>query len=121
MGALEMFMSWQAVTLAVIVVTLSGGVKALVDTAWPGGKEARRGNRWVTRLVLPAMPLVLGFVAGVFVPLRPVAVVEFVITHADPDWHWLGYGGWGFVAGGVAGDYLYSKFKSFLRHSGHRA
>jgi len=120
MGALEMFLSWQALVLAVAVVTVSGGIKALVDTAWPGGAAARRKNKWVTRLVLPAVPLILGFVAGMVIPIRPEAVAEYVAEHVDGGWAWMAYGGWGLAAGGVAGDYLYSKFKDFLKHDEKR-
>ena len=111
MGALEIFISWQAIALAVIVVTVTGGVKKLVDTVWSGRKD----NRIATRLVLPSVPLVLATLGGIFIPMYPEALVEYAESHDGNEW--ILYGAWGFVAAGVAGDYLYSKFTAYLGHN----
>ena len=110
--ALEMFLSWQALVLAVITVTVSGGVKRIVAVAKPDWRK----NRILARLVVPAIPLVLGTLAGMFIPLRPEAVIEYVNTHADDGWQWAAYGGYGFVTGGVAGAWLYDRFADFFGH-----
>lgn len=109
---LELFLSWQALALAAIVVTLTTGVKTVVGLIWKDWRD----SRVTSKLVVPSIPLVLGFFAGIFVPLRPEAVVEYVSSSTAGAWSWVAYGAWGFVVGGVAGAWLFDRFKSFLTH-----
>ncbi len=110
--ALEMFLSWQALVLAVITVTLTAGAKAVFGFAWKDWKTSRVASK----LVVPALPLVIGFAAGVLVPLRPEAVVEYVAASTSGFWVHVAYGSWGFVTGGVAGAWLFDRFKAFATH-----
>jgi hypothetical protein len=110
MGALELFVSWQAIMLAVVTVLVTEGIKRVLDLVW----EERKKSRIFTRIALPAMHGALGFLAGMLLPFRPESVVEYVTAYDSPAW--LAYGLWGLIVGGVAGDYLYTKLKKFLKH-----
>lgn len=112
MDGLEMFLSWQALVGAAIVITVTGGVKAVINLAFKGWKD----NRIMARIVMPAMPLVLGALGGALIPVRPEAVVEYVAEHTSGFSSTLAYAAWGFVAFGVAGAWLFDRFKDFLAH-----
>ncbi len=109
---LELFISWQALALAAIVVTVTGGAKTVVGIVWKDWRDSRIGSK----LVVPSIPLVLGFLAGVFIPLRPEAVVEYVTSSTSGAGSVVAYGAWGFVTGGVAGAWLFDRFKDFVQH-----
>jgi hypothetical protein len=108
---LELFISWQAVVLAVLTSVLFEAFKRVLDMTW----KKRKQNRWMTRLGMPALHGALGFGVGVASPLRPEALMEYVSVHVTMPW--LGYGVWGVLVGGVAGHYLYRHFKAFLSHN----
>jgi hypothetical protein len=109
---LELFISWQAVVLAAIVVTVTAGVKTLVCLAWKGCKKSRVGSN----IVLPMIPLVLAALAGAFIPLRPEAVVEYVSSHTSGFGSTVAYAAWGFVAAGIFGAWLFDRAKDFVTH-----
>lgn len=124
MGPLDVFLGWQALLTAVIAAMLMQLVKALIDlghapaggtgTKIADGREVRRQSRILTRVILPALPPLIGAALALVLPL-PESLAEYVAS-ADPWWLALAArAAWG-AACGQFSDYLYSKVKSLLRH-----
>ncbi len=111
MDALALFVSWQAVIVAGVTVTVAGGIKQLISVLWKTWKD----NRIMAKLVMPAIVLVLGTVVGMFLPLRPEAVTEYVTANTSGPGTFAAFGGWGFVTGGVAGSWIFDKTKEFFQ------
>jgi len=105
-GPLQILYSWQSLLLAIAITIGTQGVKRLVDS-FMGGTDTRKQRRYMSTVVLPAVPLALGTLAGMFVPLRPELLMEYVRTH-DVSMYWVG-GAYGLAVGQFA-DYLYQRF-----------
>lgn len=119
MEVLELFYSWQAVLVAVACI----GITKLVTTILEMAKilsDKGDGPVWTRRLLLPLLPITIGFLVAAFVPLRPEFLVDYVNTHVQ-GWWWttLSYGAWGAACGQFAG-YSYDRLKDLLeaRRSG---
>ena len=97
--------------LGVVVYVITQFIKTVIDTAM--GKEKRKANVWLTRVVLPAIPPVIGCLLGAFVPLRPEPLIEFVGEHLAGFDQTLAYAAYGTVVGQFS-DYIYSKAKAFM-------
>jgi len=109
--ALALFVSWQAVVLALITVTISGGIKQLISVLWKTWKS----NRYMAKLGMPAIVLMVGTLAGMLIPIRPEAVTEYVTSHTSGAGSFTAYGGWGFVAGGIAGAWIFDLVKDWFQ------
>lgn len=115
MGPLDLFFGIAPLLLAGIVWMLMQLIKAAIDLRV--GREQRREKVWLTRIVLPAIPPVIGFALAMFIPLRPESLVDFVGRADLTDWQARAvYGAWGAAVGQFA-DYLYSKLKAFIQDS----
>lgn len=113
MGPLDLFFGIAPLLLAGIIWMLVQLLKAGID--YRLGREKRREKVWLTRIVLPAIPPVLGFAIAMFLPLRPESLVDFASRAELSDWQARAvYGAWGAAVGQFA-DYLYSKLKSFIQ------
>jgi hypothetical protein len=109
-----MFIGWQALVIAAIASPVAQLVKKILDVTMT--KERRKGNKWISKVALPMVPIVIGAVAAAFIPVRPEALIEYVGEHAKDGWQQLlAYGAWGAACGQFA-DYLYSKLKDFVTH-----
>jgi len=106
LGPLQILYSWQSVLLAVVITSITHGVKASIDV-YMGGTDLRKQKRWMRKLVLPAIPLSVGAVLGMLVPLKPDVLMEYVATHhVSPYLIGATYG----IAIGQFADYLYTRF-----------
>lgn len=81
LGPISAIICWQSIILAMVVVTLTHGVKKALDSAM-GGAEAREKVKFVDNLVLPAIPIVLGAVLAMVLPLTPDLIAAWVVDHA---------------------------------------
>lgn len=86
LGPLSIFLCWQSGVLALLIAILTHGVKALIDYKL-GGKDARQERMFFNSLVLPATPILLGAVAGMFIPLWPDVLGDYLKAHALVGWH----------------------------------
>ena len=111
LGPLTLMYSWQALLCATACVGVTQLVKTLLDLTM--GKEKRKANKWITRLVLPLTPILVGAIYAALVPLRPEALVEYAAEHINDGWQYVGYAGWG-AACGQFSTMLHSKLKDFL-------
>lgn len=109
-GPIAVFISTPAVTAAVIIALATSGSKVTLDLAV--GKERRKLNPWLTRVLLPLVPLALGALYGAFVPFRPAALLNYAAEH-DVSIYAIGtaYG----VVVGQFSDYVYTKIKSSMK------
>lgn len=119
MNPLDIIYAWQSALLAVVIVGLTQGVKAGIETyltfknkgTTKTGKELRGEIALIDKAVLPLMPLVSGALIGAFVPMRPEVLVQYVTEHGGGSR--LAYAMWG-AAIGQFSDYLYQRFKRML-------
>lgn len=111
MGPVEILYNWQSILLAVAVSAAVQGIKRTLDMAL-GGKDKRKAVRWVTEVVLPLMPLFIGAIGAILVPLHPEKLTEYVTAHANVK-PWVAFGAWG-AAVGQFSDYLYQRARSVM-------
>lgn len=114
MGPLDIFIGWQPLLIAAVVYMLTQLVKSILNAAM-GGKEKRQQNRIVTRIVLPALPPLLGALAA-FIPAHPQSLVDYIASN-ELSWEvgQLIFAAWGATCGQFS-DYLYSKIKALIEH-----
>lgn len=133
MGPLDVFLGWEAILLATLVYMATQLGKTIVDMAFAErakavasapnaplslGRERRRQSRVLTRVVLPALPPLLGAALALVLPL-PDSLAAWVGSQEL----WLALvarGAWGAACGQFA-DYLYSKLKALVLHERGRA
>jgi hypothetical protein len=113
MGPLDLFWGIAPLLLAGVVWMLMQLIKTGVDMRI--GREKRKEKLWLTRILLPALPPVIGFALAMFIPLRPESLTDFVSRAELTDWQARAvFGAWGAAVGQFA-DYLYSKLKSLIQ------
>ena len=98
-GPLALFYSLESILLALSVAGLTQIVKGTIP----------RGPK-VDRIVLPMIPILLGAVLAVVVPIRPTVLVAWAGVHKHG---WTVYALWGIAIGQFA-DYLYQRVKRVL-------
>jgi hypothetical protein len=111
MKGLEIFLSWQTAVLVVAVFGITQLVKTILDASI--GHMRRKDNIWLSRVLMPSVPVVIGGLFGAFVPLYPEILVEYVNQHIEAS-PLVVHAAWGAVCGSQT-DYLYSKVKDFLK------
>jgi hypothetical protein len=116
MGPIEMFVGWQALIVAAVASALAQAVKTVLDLAMT--PERRKGSRWLNRVALPMVPVVVAALMAALVPVRPDTVLAYVTEHAIVGWQrTLVFAVWG-VPCGMLADYLYTKLKDLVRAPG---
>lgn len=112
MGPLDVFIGWQPLLLAVVIYMLTQFVKSVIDATY--GKERRRDNAVLNRLVMPSLPPLIGGLLAAFVPIHPQSIIDFVTSNEMSWWgtH-LVFAIWGAACGQFA-DYLYTKVKKLF-------
>ncbi len=81
LGPISVLYCWQSLLLAFGVSATTNYVKQAID--WKlGGKDARANKIFVNRVILPALPLILGALGGLFVPIHPDALTLYLTEHA---------------------------------------
>ena len=116
MNPIEIFYCWQALVHALMVYMLTQLVKtAITKQLGPWCNKKPNRTWWVKRVILPAVPPILGFLGAASIPLRPDVLIEYVNTHSIPAHQAsLVYGAWGAAVGQFA-DYIYSKFSAAMK------
>lgn len=112
LGPLELIVSWQAVALAIAIAAITSVLKRLVDYV-AGGPEKRKANYGLTRVLLPAIPLLVGALLAEFVPLLPDQLVAYIAA-LPPEKNHAVRAVYGVVLGAFA-DYLWSRYSSLLK------
>jgi hypothetical protein len=110
-GPIEIIYNWQAILLAVAVSAVVQGIKHTLNIAF-GGKEKRKEVRWVTEVLLPLMPLFIGALGAILVPLHPDTLTTYITAHTNVK-PWVAFGAWG-AAVGQFSDYLYQRARSVM-------
>ncbi len=135
----DILFCWQAVLVALACSGITHLIKTVVDVVWgkalnkraslpPGvdpktaaelGKTVRQSKVIVNRLVFPMVPIVVGMVFAVVVPLWPEALSAYVKDHVtDAAGHWWQVAAvrasWG-AACGQFSDYIFSKTHDAFR------
>jgi hypothetical protein len=115
MGPLEMFIGWQALVVASIASPLTQVVKTVIDLMIT--KDRRQGNRVLSRLVMPALPVVFGALAAALLPIRPEVLIEYAAEHIEAGaLQFAVYAAWGAACGQFAGT-LFDRVREFVKHS----
>ena len=128
MNPIDVFYSWQSLLLAVAVSGIVQAVKTGIDTVYgtsparqsaPGvkahhvGKELRKSNALITRGLLPLLPILIGALLAVLVPLRPDILTNYAEDKSGGSRDWTIYALWGAAIGQFA-DYIYQQIKRNL-------
>lgn len=112
MGPLDVFLGWQALLLAALAYMLVQLLKTILDTTI--GAERRKASRVLTRIVLPAVPPVVGALLALVLPL-PESLAAWVKEEPRVWVALAARAAWGAAAGQFS-DYLYSKIKALVLH-----
>lgn len=126
LGPLSLMYSWQALLCATACVGITQLVKTVIDIVYAkkvkdkagdklNAKELRKDNVWLTRLVLPLIPILVGALYAMAVPLRPEVLVEYAQAHIEgrlPEV--LAFAAWGAACGQFA-TMTHEKLKRFLK------
>lgn len=129
MGPLDSLFCWQALLIALMASGTTQLTKSIIDVVWGLNHETptptmadalklggalRRNTLIINRLVLPATPILAGFLFAAIVPMRPENLSHYVESHSVAAWQaFFIYGSWGAACGQFA-DYGVSKVKDFL-------
>lgn len=130
MNPIDVFYSWQSLLLAVAVSGIVQAVKTGIDTVYgtsparrstdaPGtkalqvGKALRKSNALITRGLLPLLPILIGALLAVIVPLRPDILTNYAEDKSGGSRDWTIYALWGAAIGQFA-DYIYQQIKRNL-------
>lgn len=111
---LDLMYSWQALLCAAACVGVTKLVKTILDITM--GEKKRKSNKWVSKVVLPVTPIVVGSVYAAAVPLRPEVLSEYVSANLTGAWVWLGYAAWG-AACGQFSNFGYDRLREMLKGS----
>jgi hypothetical protein len=110
MNPLDLIYCWQALLVAVACVGITQLAKTLIDSTM--GKERRKDSVVLTRFVLPMMPIVVGVLVAVLIPVRPEVLIDYVSARVNNTWGELStYALWGGACGQFA-DYTFTKAKA---------
>lgn len=99
-GPLELLYSGPSLLCSVAVVGVVRLVTAIIDVRI--GVERRKANRILSKVVLPAVTVVLGGLYACLVPFRPDVLTVYVIEHAPNLWGYLAFFSWGGACGQFA-------------------
>ena len=114
---IEIFYCWQAIVQAMMVCALTQlvkvGITARLADKWDIANPKRAW--WMKRVIMPAVPPVLGFLGAAAIPIRPEALIEYVATqHIEATMASLVYGAWGAAIGQVA-DHIRTKVMAAVK------
>jgi len=129
MNPLDILYCWQAVLVACAATGMTQLIKVSLDVLLghvdPAptptlkdmtavGKDVRKSNLFLNRVVFPTLPIVFGMACAAIIPARPDTITTFVTTKAIVGWQaTLIYASWG-AACGQFSDYIFSKVKGVM-------
>ena len=118
LGPLNVFICWQTILFSIGIALASHGIKTIMDLIighYSGadhekskiGKDIRKNSKLITGILVPSIPLVVGSLLALFVPLTPDVLVTYVKGLKNG---WLVLMFYGATCGVVA-DYVYNHYK----------
>jgi hypothetical protein len=129
MNPLDILYCWQAVLVACSATGLTQLVKVTLDVLLGHtdviptptlkdmtavGKDVRKRNMILNKIVFPGLPIVFGVLCAIIVPARPDSITAFVTEKGIVGWGaTLIYASWGGACGQFA-DYIFSKVKGVM-------
>jgi len=112
LGPFAALLALPSMVMAVVIYVATQALKTAIDIQ-AGGTDARKLNPYLSRIVLPMTPLVLGFLYGAFVPFRADVINEYVSSHDGSSMVLVG-GMFGVVVGQFS-DYIYGKMTKGMK------
>lgn len=100
LGPLAMMFSWQAVLCAVACTGITKIPTSVIDYVM--GPDQRRASFWVSSIAYPLIPIVVGMLYAVLVPLRPDVLTEYVAREVEGGWQYVAWAAWGGACGQFA-------------------
>jgi hypothetical protein len=114
LGPLSIIVELQTYVAAIVIYVATHFVKVAIDLAHgENGTAKRKQNPWMSQILLPAIPIILGFLYGAFVPFRPDTIEDYVATHENASIIIVG-GVFGIVIGQFS-DYIYTKISKGIK------
>lgn len=108
LGPLEVIYSWQSLLMSVIVYATTRSAKGSVYLL--AGGDPRK-NLWVKHAVLPVLPLAIGSLVCMVIPMRPPLIEEYAAASGSA---WAVYAAFGACIGQFA-DYLHQRIEGILK------
>lgn len=105
------------VGLGALVYMATQAIKTVVDVAMGkkvDGTPRRKDNVWLTRIVFPSIPVVVGILLAVFVPFRPTVLIDFVTEYITGFSETVAYAAYGAIVGQFSKS-LYMEGKAFFK------
>ncbi len=97
LGPLALMFSWQALLCAIACVGITKLPTMIIDRLM--GKAKRQANWWLTHLLYPMIPILIGILYATLVPLRPEVLTEYVTKSTEGLWQLVAYAAWGGACG----------------------
>ncbi len=129
MNPFDLLLSWQALLHITLVIVLSQGFTALFDyklgknenadvegfrAIRATGSDMRRAHPIAGQLFMTTIPLLLGILLAIALPIRPHSLETYVTLRYTPVL--LSYAAWGAIIGGTA-EYLFDRYHELRRAS----
>lgn len=113
MNPIEILYSWQALLCASACVGVTQLVKRALDVRL--GEEARKASRLLSVLALPTLPIVVGALYALAVPMAPEALTAYLDAHGieEAD-RALSLAAWG-AACGQFSTWTYERAERWMR------
>lgn len=113
MNPLDILYSWPALLCVSACIGVTQAAKRALDVRL--GEEARKASRPLSVFVLPTLPVAVGALYAVAVPLHPDALVAYLAEHGLDGWEeTLSLAAWG-AACGQFSTFLYERVERLAR------
>lgn len=108
LGPLEVFYSWQALLMSVIVYSATRSIKSSMYLL---AKEDERRKLWVKHVALPVLPLLIGSLVAISIPMRPDLIEKYAQVSGSPLAIYAAFG----ACVGQFADYIHQRIESVLK------
>lgn len=109
LGPLSFLYSWESLLLSVIIYSVTRSVKHGVLII---SKTREIENRWVRYVLFPLVPLVVGSIVCVLIPIHPQQIKDYAAgSGVNKNLFFMAYG----AALGQFADYLHHRIRGILK------
>lgn len=116
MNPIDILYSWQAILCAVACVGITEAIKTAIDVRI--GSAARKRSAILSRLVLPMLPIWVGALYAVAIPMHPEALGAYLEAQGVEGWARLvSLGAWG-AACGQFSTWIYDRAERLIKANG---
>lgn len=116
MSPLDIIYSWQAILCAVACVGVTEAIKTTIDVRI--GAAARKRSAILSRLVLPMLPIWVGALYAVAIPMHPEALGAYLEAQGVDGWpRIVSLAAWGGACGQFS-TWIYDRAERLIKANG---